>query len=84
MGIGNIALLSAAAAISKQPRWTFSIIDAVFFALVFTLIGVRYLDIARFQGATAKNEPATRAHWVRYSVGLLLIAVVVWVAVQSV
>jgi hypothetical protein len=82
--IGNVALLALAAVISRQPPWSFSIADGAFFLIVVALIGIRYLDITRFEGTTANNEPATRATWVRYSVGLILLAAVIWIAVQSV
>jgi hypothetical protein len=84
MLIGNIALLATAAFISREPPWTFSIADGIFGALVIALIGIRFADITWFQGTTAKNEPATRAHWIRYSIGLVIVAVVIWVLVQSV
>jgi hypothetical protein len=84
MGIGNIGLMVAAAVISGQPPWTFSIADGAFFLIVVALIGIRYLDITRFEGTTTKNEPATRTTWIRYSIGLTLFAVAIWLAVQSV
>jgi hypothetical protein len=84
MFVGNGALLTAAALISNQPPWTFSIVDGAYFLIVLALIGTRYFDITRFNGTTAKNRPATRVHFIRYSTGLVLVASVMWVAMQSV
>jgi len=84
MFAGNIGLLAAAAAISNQPAWTYSIMDGAFLLIVLALIGVRYADITWFEGTTAKNEPATRTHFVRYTIGLLLFAGLIWFVAHSI
>ncbi len=81
---GNAGLAILAALISKGARWTFTMLDGVFWGLVATLLLARYFDIARFGGLTVNNEPANTGHWVRYAIKLVIIAALLWVGAQSV
>jgi hypothetical protein len=53
--------------------------DAAYLGVVLALLAARYVDITRFNGMTAKAEPATRAHLTRYSIGLGILAAAVWI-----
>ena len=84
LAYGNAGLLIAAALVSKQPPWTYTVTDAIYGALVVALLLARFLDITRFGGLTSNNEPATKGHLVRYSVGLVVIATLLWIGAQSI
>lgn len=81
---GNAAMLFAAGFVGKQPTWSYTLTDVVFWALVVALLIARFLDIQRFGGLTANTEPATLGHWYRYAPKLVGISAVIWVAAQSV
>lgn len=81
MGLGNVALIGGALAIYKSAGWT--IADLFFWIVVGALIGVRYVDIVRYQGTTAHGEPATKAHLKRYVLVLLATAIVVWAVARA-
>lgn len=84
MFLGNMALgMSAIKIIGNHVTW-FSLADVVYGTTIPLLIGARYVDIARYQGATATGEPATIKHWIRYTVSLTLISATVWVASHAV
>ena len=76
---GNIAVLVCAGRISQAKDSFFSLADAIFWAVVLALAGVRYLDITRLDGLTAYGQPASAADWRRYALFLVVIAFVVWV-----
>lgn len=80
MVVGNLALLSCAAIIARDDLAPLSILSGIFWVVVAALIGVRYVDITRYQGQTSKGEPATLSDWKRYSVGLTVIAAALWAA----
>jgi hypothetical protein len=73
---GNLLLITLAILIVK--RRTFSIFDIIFWVTVILLVMTRYFDIARLQGLTVENEPATLQHWKHYTLMLFLISVVLW------
>lgn len=62
----------------------FSVADISYGAIVPLLIAARYLDIAKFHGATGTGEPATMAHWRRYALGVLVISVAAWVILHGI
>lgn len=77
---GNFALLLCAAFVAQRiaPPLT----DLLFFVAAGCLIGVRYLDITRYHGATSDGEPATLAHWRRYAITMVLISAALWTAAR--
>jgi hypothetical protein len=84
MLVGNGILVLLALAITQdrlQRAWT---TDAAFWAVVASLVLVRYLDVARLGGKTASGEPASLRDWYRYSRGLLLLAAVVWIVLRAI
>lgn len=75
MAFGNVALFFCAMAAARRAAP--SALDGAYAALVIALIVVRYVDIARFGGQTSDGDPATLAHWRRYALGLVVVAVAV-------
>ena len=69
MGFGNLALALLALLIIQKG--SFSVLDGVFWAMVGTLVVVRYFDVTRLHGLTADGKPASLRHWYRYAFGLL-------------
>ena len=82
MGNGILILLGLAIAQDRRQRaWT---TDAAFWAVVASLVLVRYLDVALLGGKTTSGERASLRDWYRYSRWLLLLAVVVWIVLRAV
>jgi hypothetical protein len=81
MGVGNIALVIAALAISNSAGR--SLADLAFWLTVGLLIGARYIDLVRFRGTTIHGEPATKAHFKRYAFVLLVVGAAVWVVARA-
>jgi hypothetical protein len=75
--LGNVLLVAAALSIIGSDTFL-SLADAVYWALVAGMIGLRYLDVTRLRGQTAMGQPATLAHWRRYSMVLAGLALVGW------
>ena len=73
---GNLALLLSAALVAEGETPILS--DVLFFAVCAGLIGVRYLDIVRFNGETSDGERATLADWRRYSIRIGILSAALW------
>lgn len=58
----------------------FSAFDALFWAVVAGMVGLRHFDITRLGGLTASCEPATLRDWRRYALGLVGAAAVLWIS----
>jgi hypothetical protein len=85
MFLGNGAFLFSGLYIAMSGRgWRLSLVDVVFWAATVSLLVARFLDISWYRGATSMGEPATMAHWRRYAVRLLLLAVTLWVGAHFV
>ena len=84
MGGGTLTMLIAGFVIVSRPTWTFSGADAAFWAGALLAIVLRYLDVARYGGDTARGEPATMGHFTRYAVGVVGIGLAYWTMAQSV
>ena len=80
MGFGNIALVMSALLVFKSSGS--SIADLAFWLTVGLLTGARYVDIVRYQGLTVEGEPATTAHFRRYTLMLVLVSAVLWTAAR--
>ena len=76
--VGNLVLLAAAAVIARDDLAPLSLWSGVFWLTVLASIGLRYLDITRYTGLTSDGERATLTDWKRYSVGLTLLAAMLW------
>jgi hypothetical protein len=85
MALGNGAFLFSAVYLAMSGQgWRLSLVDLTYWAAVVTLLGARFLDISWYRGSTSTGEPATMAHWRRYAVTLLLLAVGLWVGAHFV
>ena len=81
--LGGLALL-ALVSIWIYDQHSFSFRDLGFWALILSLVLVRYADIRYLHGYTAEGKPATMTHWRRYSVGLLAGALGLWLVLHGV
>jgi hypothetical protein len=79
-GNGALGLLAALIATSAS---TLSWRDLVYWAVVVSLIAVRYADVTILGGRAADGAPASRAHWRRYTLVLSIVAAAVWVAAHA-
>lgn len=73
---GNFALLLCAAFVAQGIAPPLA--DLLFLLVAAGVIGIRYLDIARYHGSTSDGEPATLAHWRRYAIAMVLVSAVLW------
>lgn len=82
MFLGNTALGVCLLVIVQQgPAFTY--VDISYGISLLLLIAARYVDIVRYNGVTAYGEPATPAHWRRYTVALLLAGGCGWLAAHG-
>jgi hypothetical protein len=75
--VGNAVVFFVALGIYQRHTGLTSL-DWAYWITVLLLIVVRYCDIKYLGGLTAKDEPATMAHWRKYAMFLLLIAAGIW------
>lgn len=61
-----------------------SVSDLGYWFVISALVLSRYVDIRYLRGQTAEGEPATLAHWKRYTLGLIPIALAAWLALHGV
>jgi hypothetical protein len=80
---GNAILYLLALTIVQQGHRRASTTDVAFFAVVASLILVRYLDIAWLGGATASGKPASLGDWYRYVAWLLPLSLAVWIIARA-
>jgi hypothetical protein len=85
MAVGNLILVLAAINIAQNHAgFTLTATDAVFALTVLCLPVVRLIDIRYFCGKTADSQPATMAHWSRYTATVLGASLVLWLIVHSI
>jgi hypothetical protein len=85
MAVGNLVLILAAVNIVQNGTgFTLTLSDAVFAVTALCLPVVRYVDIRCFQGRTADSQPATMAHWFRYTATILGSSLVLWLIAHSI
>jgi uncharacterized membrane-anchored protein len=81
--LGNAVLFCVAIAILANI-FKYVLIDGIlFWTTVISLIVVRYVDIRFFKGQTSNYEPATMAHWRKYSLKLLMWSLIIWIIVAT-
>jgi hypothetical protein len=81
---GPAILLWLVIRIALAPAWTLTAKDVTFWVVVGIVIALRYLDVRRFRGRTMDGDPATMHHVVRYAMGLVGGAALLWTLAQSV
>jgi hypothetical protein len=79
---GNAALGLVAALIATSSS-ALSWLDLAYWAIVSSLVAVRYADVTVLGGTTADGAPATRAHWRRYAAALSIACAAVWAAAHA-
>lgn len=80
MFLGNMFLLFLLAFIfQKHPKLP-SLLDALYFVVVASLICVRYIDIRFLNGETGEGNPATMADWRQYAMIVAPVGVGVWLS----
>ena len=82
MFLGN-TILGVCLLMIAQRESAFSHLDLVYGIVLLLLVAARYVDIARYKGVTAYGDPATPAHWRRYTIALLLLAGGGWLAAHG-
>ena len=75
-GLGVLVILWIA--ILREPPWTFSQKDVLFWGAAATMIAARHLDVSRYDGRTMTGERATRRDVWRYALGLFGAASALW------
>ena len=82
MFLGNTALGVCLLMIVQQGA-AFTYADPIYGIVLLLLVAARYVDIVRYNGVTAYGDPATPAHWRRYTISLLLLAGGGWLAAHG-
>ncbi|HNR35059.1 MAG TPA: hypothetical protein PKO36_07750 [Candidatus Hydrogenedentes bacterium] len=82
MFLGNTALGVCLLMIVQQGS-AFTYADPIYGIVLLLLVAARYVDIVRYNGVTAYGDPATPAHWRRYTIALLLLAGGGWLAAHG-
>lgn len=77
MAIANLALLVLVLSISNQQGFT--LLDGMYWLIVSSAAGARYVDISRFGGLTVDGTPASMTHFRRYVMSLFLVALGLWI-----
>ncbi len=83
LALGNLAVAFVALEIALDPLRGVGVRDALYGALVLSLIAVRYLDVTVLGGLTSEGEPATRATFTRYAAGVLVVGALLWGAAHA-
>jgi hypothetical protein len=76
MMVGNFALIVLFVLIVQ--RKSFSFLDIVFWAVVATVLFIRYADIKYLKGLDPDAQPATMKDWGRYARLLFILAGGAW------
>lgn len=84
MVVGSITMVSLAMSIASQPAWSFTVRDVVFWGVAFATGVVRYIDVTKLDGQTAKGDRATTQDLTQYLISLAAVACLMWVGAQSV
>jgi hypothetical protein len=79
--VGNVILFFLALSIVVNKAGITC--DYAYWITVVALIGIRLLDIKKFAGETADFEPATMAHWRKYTIKLILVALFVYILAKG-
>jgi hypothetical protein len=83
MLVGNAFLLITALKIAQPRAEFFSVADIVFWGVVVGVAVVRYVDIHRFDGHTAKGRRATPADYRRYLLLLGTLSLALWLIAHA-
>ena len=79
MLVGNATLFILTILIVMNKGKMFNAADVVFWITVAALVLTRYLDIKLLYSFTSTGQPASMAHWSKYTIFLLIFSTAVWV-----
>ena len=82
MGMGNIILFFCLTYIFHNRVHGLTLVDLGYWLTVVAMVAVRWVDIRSYHGDTVTGEPATLAHWQKYSVRLVIVALVAWIVIH--
>ncbi len=82
MGIGNIILFFCLTYIFHNRVHGLILVDLGYWLTVVAMVAVRWVDIRSYHGDTVTGEPATLSHWRRYTVLLVVGALIVWIIIH--
>ena len=83
MIIGNAILLACAYGIVQHRSSLLSIADALYWAIVGSLLAARYVDIRYLYGLTSEGDPATMDDWRRYAKVLGMVSAGLWLGAHA-
>ena len=78
--LGPLALVATLWGVASARKGWLTPLDAVFAVIVGVMILARWIEQRSGTATTMTGQPATGAQCKRYTVGLLMVAVVAWVA----
>lgn len=84
MVVGTMLLVSLAMSIASRPVWTFGVRDVLFWLSAIGTGLVRYVDVVKLKGQTARGDDATLADLRKYLAMLALTSCAMWLGGQSV
>ena len=82
MMLGNVLVVITAWQIAQSDS-LLTAADLIFWLGVASLIGIRYADVRYLRGRTAEGQPATMRDWRRYSLGILGVSAILWIALHA-
>lgn len=83
MAFGNAVVIFSLLLIVRNRAGFLSVLDAVFWAAVASMLIMRYVDIRHLHGCTTTGEPASMADWRRYALVLALVSAVAWLLAHA-
>lgn len=82
MGIGNIILFFCLTYTFHNRVYGLTLVDLGYWLTVVAMIAIRWVDIRAYQGDTVTGEPASLSHWRKYTVRLIVGALVAWTIIH--
>ncbi len=80
---GSLALFCVWALILRLAPWTLTIRDAIYGAIVLTMLAARRLSVARYAASAESGAVLTAKDFRRYALRLLIVSLIGWVIAQS-
>ncbi len=84
MLIGNVLLLFCAYGVFQHRSSVLGMADALYWAIVGSLLAARYVDIRYLHGTTSDGDPATMTHWRRYATVLGVVSTGLWLGAHAI
>ena len=83
MMLGHAVLFFSLLLIARAGGLALSAADVVYWAAVFSLVVIRYVDVRYLGGSTSTGQPASLSDWRRYALLLTLLSLVAWAAAHG-